>query len=154
MWLCHWSDLLLLFTNTLYSKEKSNASMSFHPCSLSWSHYACILNVRKRSQCDRSNPTLAKERLRQVFVRRFAWTKAFCVCDKFAWLKCEITLIRYRNNRADTFAENTQWKMCTDFNVILLISYSFIITILPLIIPLFSTFDFVFLWGMQYPHAN
>ena len=48
------------------------------------SHYPCILNVRKRSQCDRSNPTLAKERLRQVFVRRFAWTKAFCVCDEFA----------------------------------------------------------------------
>ena len=65
------------------------------------SHYPCILNVRKRSQYDRSNPTLAKERLRQVFVRRFAWTKAFCVCDEFAWLKCEITLIRYRNNGAD-----------------------------------------------------
>ena len=33
--------------------------------------------------------------------------------------------------------------MFTDFNVILLISYSFIITIFTLIIPLFSTFGFV-----------
>ena len=50
--------------------------------------------------------------------------------------------------------EQAMKKTCTDFNVILLISYSFIITIFTFIIPLFSTFGFVFLWGMQYAHAN